>query len=162
MSEMARWEPTIKDVFIDAFEKEFPLRQLEGQYHDRVKEGVNLIGKEAEVPKSRRESIGPLWDFCFENAYFPEGLKDLYDEITARAIRTFESAGYTAEEAIENIDGLKSECGERTMIGKVIKSYIDEIPEILITRLFNRYKDIINWDEGIYEMLIMIMENEKN
>ena len=77
------------------------------------------------------------------------------------AINTFEYMDIPFEEAIEILTDLSYE-QEPSPVGNTIRSYINEIPDILIQQLIERYKEVLKYDDGVYMMLILIANNEES
>lgn len=161
MSDMTRWEESMKEEFIDRFNAIFPQEQLKEQYYERVKEGVETEIKKIAIPSNRKATFEQVWIFCFKKAFYPETFGALYQQAIDEAISTFEFMELSLDEALEILDDMQFG-GELSSVGNTIRLYINEIPDILTQLLIETYEEMLNYDDGIYRMLIAIVNDEES
>jgi hypothetical protein len=92
---------------------------------------------------------------------YPETFEELYKRVTEEVISVFEYMEVSLDEAIEILTDLSYE-HEPSPVGNSIRVLIDEMPDILIQQLIERYKEMLNYDDGIYTALIWMLNDEES
>ena len=149
------WNKKEIDSFISAFERLYPCDGLASKLHDTVQKSVSKQIANVRVQRSKRRTIEDVWNYCFENAFFGETLKEVYEELVSEAVKVFMIFNYDVSDAIRVLENLYID-DTSSVAGNTVRCYFKEMEEIITTKLFERYIQVTRYDNQTYMMLLSV------
>ena len=142
--------------FTNEFKQIFPVESITKELHDVVKEHVSTQIQMIVVPSRIKGVIKQIWKFCFEEAFYPETVEGVYEEWLYKVVELFNKFNYSVNDAKIALKTFKSENVNPSVVGNILRSYYNELHDIIEHILVTRYCEVLEYDNMMISALIVM------